>query len=70
MKLFFIFKAKVPGVIALITVSRFVVLSEKCVLNLKSGKFHIKLSFGLAQQCNREKRKPLNVQGSAATEPE
>ncbi len=40
---------------------RFVAISEKCVLNLKSGKFHIDLSFGLSQQCNGEKRKPLNV---------
>lgn len=45
-------------------------ISEKCVLILKSGKFHIDLSFGLAEQCNREKRKPLNVQRSTAMEPE
>lgn len=32
-------------------------MSEKCVLHVKSGKFHINLSFGLAQQCNRDKEK-------------
>lgn len=58
------FKAKVPDVIVLEVglPHMFVAISEKCVLILKSGKFHINLSFGLAQQCNGEMRKPLNIQ--------
>ena len=39
-------------------------ISEKCVLNLKSGKFHISLSFGFARECNEEKRKPQKAKST------
>ena len=44
-------------------------ISEKCVLNLKSGKFHISLSFGFARECNEEKRKPPEAKSTEERRP-
>lgn len=53
------FKTKILFIefITTITSVGSVEISEKCVLHVKSEKFHINLSFDLAQHCKRGKKK-------------